>query len=74
MICSARGCEALATGAILWSNPKIHYGRHKTWLCCDEHKAFLTEYLGYRNFPTEYLPLEDLLAREEESASSGESN
>ncbi|MFT0763151.1 hypothetical protein [Scrofimicrobium sp. R131] len=65
LICSARGCEELATGAIIWSNPKLHFGRHKTWLTCPEHREFLTNYLGYRRFPVEYLPLDEFLAREE---------
>ena len=64
LICSARECEQKATQALIWSNPAIHTGRHKTWLSCPEHVAFLHEYLAYRNFPVETLPLADFLARE----------
>ncbi len=69
LVCSARRCDLAATGAIIWSNPKIHFGRHKTWLTCDDHRQFLTDYLGYRNFPVEHLPLQEFLAREADEAS-----
>ncbi len=62
LMCSARQCEKDATGAIVWSNPKIHYGRTKTWLCCEDHRQFLTEYLAYREFPTRYEELSTFLA------------
>lgn len=29
-----------AVYAIIWSNPKIHIDRTKTWLSCEEHKDF----------------------------------
>lgn len=51
LICSTRGCSAPAEKAVLWKNPKIHHGRHKTWLACDNHTDFLRQYLAYRNFP-----------------------
>ena len=45
-LCSARGCRALATWAIVWNNPKIHAAdREKIWAACDEHKHLLTDYL-----------------------------
>lgn len=63
--CSARRCLEPAAWAILWSNPAIHYGRHKTWLACDEHKDFLIDYLAQRSFPTEALGLTEFLTRED---------
>ncbi len=65
LTCSARSCTADATWAVLWANPNIHYGRHKTWLACDEHRKFLLEYLQARNFPAETWPLNEYLAAEE---------
>lgn len=60
MVCSARECENPATCAIIWSNPKIHTGRHKTWLACQDHRQFLVDYVGYRGFPVEVISLEEL--------------
>lgn len=62
LICSARECEAQATSAVVWSNPKIHTGRTKTWLSCPEHVEQLSNYLGYRNFPWTLMSLEEYLA------------
>lgn len=64
LTCSARACDRKAAWAVIWSNPQLHYGRTKTWLACGDHRDYLTQYLGYRNFPTEILPLEEFLARE----------
>lgn len=61
LICSARECEQKATQALIWSNPAIHTGRTKTWLSCPEHVAFLRDYLAYRHFPVEVVPLEQYL-------------
>jgi hypothetical protein len=56
-VCSARGCGAAATWALLWNNPKIHTpDRRKTWLACDEHKASLSDFLGRRSFLREVEP------------------
>jgi hypothetical protein len=52
-VCSARECENSAVFIIEWSNPKIHTGRTKKWLSCEEHRQFLIDYLRYRNFPYE---------------------
>lgn len=60
LICSARSCENPALWAIIWSNPNIHYGRHKTWLACEEHREHLKNYLAYRNFPVEIKRVEEL--------------
>lgn len=62
-VCSARGCDAEASGAIVWANPKIHFGRTKTWLCCPDHEEFLTNYLRSRNFPAEHITLTEFLAQ-----------
>lgn len=53
LVCSARGCQEKAQYAVVWSNPKIHTNRSKTWLSCPEHKEFLTKYIQYRKFPFE---------------------
>lgn len=50
--CSRAGCDAAATVALNWRNPKIHdASRTKTWLACDVHKEYLTEFLRARSFP-----------------------
>lgn len=64
LVCSARECEEPATVAVIWSNPKIHTGRHKTWLSCEAHRQFLVDYVGLRGFPVEVVTLEELAARE----------
>jgi hypothetical protein len=49
--CSARGCQAPATWALLWNNPRLHTPeRRKTWLACDEHRQSLADFLGARSF------------------------
>lgn len=61
LVCSARGCQADAAWGLLWNNPKIHTPeRRKVWLACDEHLAYLTEYLGVRSFLQDTVPVEDL--------------
>lgn len=59
-VCSARGCEEAATCAVVWSNPKIHHGREKTWLACEEHRSFLLDYVAYRGFPARVVGLGEL--------------
>ncbi|MDQ4213336.1 hypothetical protein [Microbacterium capsulatum] len=50
--CSRAGCRARATHRIVWRNPRIHGPeREKVWLACDEHLAFLQDYLRARDFP-----------------------
>jgi hypothetical protein len=47
--CSRAGCNNEASYSLIWSNPKIHTdGRTKTWLACNEHIDYLTEYLESR--------------------------
>ena len=50
--CSRAGCGAAAAWSVNWRNPRIHGPeRVKVWLACDEHVAFLRDYLGSRDFP-----------------------
>lgn len=59
--CSRAGCRARADWAILWRNPKIHpVDRRKTWLACEEHLAYLREFLAARDFPLEVVPVSAL--------------
>lgn len=44
---------------VIWHNPKIHFGREKTWLACEDHTDFLLEYLQIRGFPARVEPFED---------------
>ncbi|MDC4233220.1 hypothetical protein M3T53_05785 [Actinomyces sp. B33] len=60
LTCSARGCREGATTAIRWRNPSIPRHRTKTWLACPEHVDFLADYMRYRSFPYEFVPIEDL--------------
>jgi hypothetical protein len=56
-ICSRAGCRLPATAQIVWRNPRIHTAeRRKIWLACDEHVAFLHDYLASRRFPVEVAP------------------
>ena len=56
--CSRAGCRSEAVWRIEWRNPKIHSeDRRKTWLACDEHVSFLSEFLAARDFPLEVLAL-----------------
>jgi hypothetical protein len=52
--CSRAGCAEPATWSIAWRNPRIHTAdRRKIWLACDEHVAYLREFLAARDFPLE---------------------
>lgn len=51
LVCSAKGCRAEATHALLWNNPTLHTPeRRKVWLACAEHRVGLGEFLGMRGF------------------------
>jgi hypothetical protein len=51
LICSARGCRAVATWSLHWNNPRLHApDRRKTWLACDEHRTSLSDFLDARGF------------------------
>jgi len=57
-ICSRAGCRAAATWRVDWRNPRIHSAeRRKTWTACDEHVAYLREFLTARDFPVSVAPL-----------------
>lgn len=62
--CSRAGCDAEASWAILWRNPRIHgEDRRKTWLACDEHREYLREFLAARSFPLEVLTVAEMESR-----------
>ncbi len=51
-LCSRADCRTPASHRIVWRNPRIHAeDREKIWLACDEHLAFLRDYLRARDFP-----------------------
>jgi hypothetical protein len=50
-LCSAKGCRAPASYALIWNNPKIHPPeREKTWVACDDHRHSLADFLDLRGF------------------------
>lgn len=61
-VCSARQCTEVARWAVVWSNPKLHYGREKTWLACVGHRDFLEEFVALRGFPHRVVPISDIQA------------
>lgn len=49
--CARKGCRRAAQWSIRWNNPKVHTAdRLKVWLACDEHRAWLEDYLSVRGF------------------------
>lgn len=59
LTCSRAGCRATASWRIEWRNPKIHTAdRVKVWLACEEHVAFLREFLAAREFPVTVVPVD----------------
>jgi hypothetical protein len=59
LVCSAKGCQRSATVALLWNNPKLHTPeRRKTWLACDDHVDYLTQFLSARGFLRETEPIQ----------------
>ncbi len=51
LVCSAKGCRALALWAVRWNNPQIHTPqRRKVWLACDDHRPHLERHLQARSF------------------------
>ena len=51
VVCSARGCRAPASYALVWNNPKVHAPeREKTWVACEEHRQSLAGFLDLRGF------------------------
>lgn len=56
--CSAKGCRAIATEAVLWRNPKLHTeGRRKVWLTCPDHRESLAEFVDLRGFLIDVIPV-----------------
>ncbi|MEV4245298.1 hypothetical protein AB0J63_18055 [Streptosporangium canum] len=50
-ICSAKGCRAAASYAVIWNNPRIHTPeREKIWVACEEHRQSLADFLDVRGF------------------------
>lgn len=57
-VCSRKGCRLPAFWQLLWNNPRIHTPeRRKIWLACDEHRAWLQDYLETRDLWKQTLPL-----------------
>jgi hypothetical protein len=60
-ICSARGCRAPASWAVVWHNPRLHGpDREKVWVACGEHKGPLADYLAVRSFLMRVEPLNEV--------------
>lgn len=60
-VCSARGCRADATWALLWNNARLHTPeRRKVWLACDAHREHLGSFLGTRGFLRSTVPVAEL--------------
>jgi hypothetical protein len=58
VICSAKGCRALAAYVLVWNNPSLHTpGREKTWVACEEHRESLSQFLDRRGFLRRVDPL-----------------
>jgi hypothetical protein len=58
-ICTAKGCQAAATWAVVWNNPRLHTpDREKVWVACGKHKQPLADYLAVRSFLKRVEPLE----------------
>ncbi|HEY5229656.1 MAG TPA: hypothetical protein VIJ11_02040 [Galbitalea sp.] len=56
--CSRAECRNTATMTVNWRNPRIHsLDRVKVWHACDEHVAYLHDYLAARNFPVLVAPV-----------------
>jgi len=56
-ICARAGCRTGARWQVVWRNPRIHSAdRRKIWLACDDHVAYLRDYLAARDFPVQVEP------------------
>lgn len=61
LVCSAKGCTADATSALLWNNPRLHTPtRRKVWLACDDHRDELARFLELRGFLRDVVPVSEL--------------
>lgn len=60
VVCSAKGCRDAAAWVLAWNNPKLHTPeRRKTWVACEEHREYLSRFLGLRGFLKDVVPLAD---------------
>lgn len=60
-VCSAKGCRADASDAVVWNNPSVHTpDRRKVWLACPDHRQHLADFVGRRGFLIEVIPVADL--------------
>ena len=65
-VCSRKACRAVAEWQLLWNNPKIHTPeRRKIWLACEEHRAWLEDYLQTRGLWKETVALDAAVPLEE---------
>lgn len=56
--CSRAGCLADAQWQVVWRNPRIHTeDRRKIWVACDDHVAYLRDFVAARDFPVAVGPL-----------------
>lgn len=61
LVCSSKGCRAVARHAVVWNNPRLHAPeRRKVWLACDEHRDHLRDFVQLRGFLIEVVPVEEL--------------
>ncbi|WP_448071828.1 hypothetical protein [Georgenia yuyongxinii] len=61
LVCSAKGCGAVAVHALLWSNPRLHTeGRRKVWLACEDHREHLSQFLSARSFLRAVVGVDEL--------------
>ncbi|MFE1781478.1 hypothetical protein ACFW9F_02500 [Streptomyces sp. NPDC059506] len=59
-VCSAKGCSAEAEWVLAWNNPKLHTPeRRKAWLACEDHREYLSKFLGVRGFLRDVVRLEE---------------
>ena len=63
LICSAKGCRATGTRAVVWRNPRLHTAdRRKVWLACPGHEQHLSDFVGMRGFLLEVIGVGELRA------------
>lgn len=66
LICSAKGCRGQAVWVLAWNNPRLHPPeRRKTWLACEDHREYLSHFLGVRGFLKDVVAVADWQEREE---------
>jgi hypothetical protein len=55
--CSRKGCRLPASWQLRWNNPKLHTSEYrKTWLACNDHREYLSGFLGARGFLRDVQP------------------